>query len=153
MLRRLNILVGHEMIRHQSYLVLVKYALGRELVHLLDCHGAGDVIAQYQVQIRLDQLARIHLFKPCRSRQNLLRHCHSHIHNHSFPSKISILDDNTIMDIVQTFFIVRKNCIKLHKKAPRSLSAIRALLFLYQTVLLSLSALYIPVDISCICLG
>ena len=84
-LRGLDVLVGHEMIRHQSNLVLVEDAPGLELVHLLDCHRAGDIIAQHQVQIRLDQLAGFHLFQSGSGRQDFLRHCHSHIHNPSFP--------------------------------------------------------------------
>ena len=81
MLRGLDVFIRHKMIRHKSYLVLVEHALCPELVHLLDCHRAGDVIAQHQIQIRFDQLSRLYLVKPCGSGQNLLRHCHSHIRN------------------------------------------------------------------------
>ena len=78
-LRRLDILIGHEMIRHQSNLVFVEHALILKLFHFLDGHGAGNVIAQHQIQLRLDQLSCLHLVKPCRRGKDLLCHRHSHM--------------------------------------------------------------------------
>ena len=52
--RRLDILIGYKVIRHQRNLVLVKHAVHLHFVHFLDCNRAGDVIAKHQIQIRLD---------------------------------------------------------------------------------------------------
>ena len=82
-LRGLDILVGHEMVRHQRYLILIEDALRLHLFHLFDGHRTCDVVAQHETELRLYQLPCLHTFKPCRSGKNLL--CHRHSHNNLPP--------------------------------------------------------------------
>ena len=77
-LRRLNVLVRHKMIRHKRDLILVEYTVHVHLLHLLDGYRTGDIIAQHQIKIGLDQLSRFHMIQPRMCRQNFLCHCHSH---------------------------------------------------------------------------
>ncbi len=49
-----DILVGHKMIGHQGDLILVKHPPGFHLVHLLNGHRGGDVVAQHQIETGLD---------------------------------------------------------------------------------------------------
>ena len=77
-LRRLDILVRHEMVRYKSNLIFIKYALCIHLLHFFDGHRTCNIVAQYKIQIRFDQLSCLYPVKPCMGSQNLLCHCHSH---------------------------------------------------------------------------
>ena len=84
LLGRLNILIRNKMIHHQSNLILIKHRFFRHFgIHLLDRHRRGNIISQNQIQIRLDQLSCRHLRQSGVSRQDFLRHRHSHFCNSS----------------------------------------------------------------------
>ena len=78
-LRRFDILIRDKMIRHQRDLILVKNAVHLHFFHFPDRDRAGNVIAEHQIQIRLDELSRFHGLKPRVSGQDLLCHSHSHL--------------------------------------------------------------------------
>ena len=88
--RRLDILVRDKMIHDQGDLVLIKHLIAPELIHLSDCDRSGNIISQYQVQVRLDQISRMHLCKSCGVREYFLSHCHSHRYGSS--NMIAITD-------------------------------------------------------------
>ena len=77
-LRRLNILIGNKMIRYQCDLILIKHPLHLHFIHFLDCHRTGDIVAQHQIQLCLDQLSCLYLLKTRCTGKYLLCHCHSH---------------------------------------------------------------------------
>ena len=78
LLRRLDVLVGREVVGHQRNLVAIEHAVAAEFLKLTYRHGAGDVVAENEVELRLDELPRLHLAKPCVRRENLLSHRHCH---------------------------------------------------------------------------
>ena len=84
-LRRLNVLIRHEMIQHERDLVLVKNAVHLHLIHLVNRHRRCDIISENQIQICLNQLSCFYRRQSCMSSQNFLCHCHTHgICLHSF---------------------------------------------------------------------
>ena len=76
--RRLDVLVRREVVRNERDLRLVEDLLLAELRKLADRDGRGDVIAQHEVELRHDELARVDFLHPGVFRQDLLRHCHCH---------------------------------------------------------------------------
>ena len=78
-LRRFDIFVRHKMIRYKGDFVFMEHTVHVHFLHLLDGNRARNVVAQYQIQVCLDQLTGLHVIKSCMGRQNFLRHCHSHI--------------------------------------------------------------------------
>ena len=78
-LRRLNVLIRHEMIQHERDLVLVKNAVHLHLIHLVNRHRRCDIISENQIQICLNELPCTDRRKSGMRRKNLLCHCHTHI--------------------------------------------------------------------------
>ena len=78
LLGSLNILVGHKVIQNDYNLVRIIYPLKTGLLKLVHSHRGGNVIAQYNVQVRLDQLPRGNLGQSRMGRQDFLCHCHCH---------------------------------------------------------------------------
>ena len=74
----LDVFVGGEVIHHQGDFALVKDLAEAGRLKLVDGHGGGDVVAQHQIQLRLDQLSRPDGIKPRVGGQDFLRHGHSH---------------------------------------------------------------------------
>ena len=77
-LRRFNILIGNKMIRYQCDLILIEHSLYLHFIHFLDCHRTGNIVAQHQIQLCLDQLSCLYLRKARCLCKYLLCHCHSH---------------------------------------------------------------------------
>ena len=77
---RLDILIRDKMVHDQCDLIPVKHLVACELIHLLDRNRRCNVIPQHQVQIRLDQISRVHFLQSCSMREYFLSHCHSHKH-------------------------------------------------------------------------
>ena len=50
---------------------------------LVDGHRGRDVVAEHEVELRLNQLPRAYLLQPGVAGEDLLRHCHCH--ETSFP--------------------------------------------------------------------
>ena len=76
--RRLDILVGREMVHDHRYLFFIVNLGVAELVEFADRNGRGDVVAENTVERNEDQLARFYLIKSRVSRENFLCHCHTH---------------------------------------------------------------------------
>ena len=76
-LRRLDVLIRREMIRHEHHLVLVKHMV-RHLFDDRQCHRSGDVICHDHVKLCLDELTCLNRIQSRVSSQYLLCHCHSH---------------------------------------------------------------------------
>ena len=66
------------MIRYKYHFILIKYVI-RHLPDDRQSHRTCDVIRHDYVKLRLDQLARLDRIKSGMGRQDLLRHCHSHV--------------------------------------------------------------------------
>ena len=77
-LRGLDVLVGREVIRHQHDLRGVKDLLGAHLVEFVDRHRPGDVVAQHQVEVAHEELARPAAFDARGARKDFLGHGHAH---------------------------------------------------------------------------
>ena len=77
--RGLDVLVRREMVGHERNLRLVEDLLPPELRELADRNRRRDVIAQNEVELRHDELARVDFLHPGVSRQDFLghRHCHN----------------------------------------------------------------------------
>ena len=78
-LRRLDVLIRHEMIQHKCDLVLVKNTVHLHLVHLMNRHRRCDIISENQIQICLNELSGTDRRKSGMRRENLLCHRHTHI--------------------------------------------------------------------------
>ena len=66
------------MVQHQRDLLPVKYPGKARFSEHVDGHRAGDVVAQYQIQLRLDQIPGMDFLKPRVGCEDLLRHGHAH---------------------------------------------------------------------------
>ncbi len=66
------------MIHHKGDFIFVENGRVVHLFHLIDRNRGRNVIAENQIQIRLNQLPGPHLRKARMRRQNFLGHCHSH---------------------------------------------------------------------------
>ena len=76
--RALDVLVGHEVIQHDGDVFLVEHAVKPGLFKLVDGHRGGDVVAQHDVELGVDELACLDLRQTGVCSQNFLRHRHSH---------------------------------------------------------------------------
>ena len=74
----LDVLVGGEVVHDQGDLALVKDPGEPLLVKLPDGHGRGDVVAQDNIKVRLDQLSRLDVLLAAVGSQDFLCHSHSH---------------------------------------------------------------------------
>ena len=75
----LDVLVGGEVVHHQGDAALIEHLAEARRLELVDGNRSGDVVAQYQIQLCLDQLSGPHAVKSRVLGQDLLRHCHSHV--------------------------------------------------------------------------
>ena len=87
LLGRLDVLVRGEMVHHQRHPAFVEHPAGTAALKLVDRHRRGDVVAEAQIELRLDQLPRLHLRQAGVRRQDLL--CHGH--THSSVSSLSLM--------------------------------------------------------------
>ena len=78
LLRALDVLVGDKVIQHDGDVLFVEHAVEPGLFKLVDGNGSGDIIAQHDVELGVDELACLDLGKTCVSGQNFLRQGHSH---------------------------------------------------------------------------
>lgn len=72
-----DILIRREMVRDERDLRAVEDRAA-DLFKFLDGRRRGDVIGHHQIQLAVDQVARLDRVLPCMGRHNFLRHCHSH---------------------------------------------------------------------------
>ena len=78
LLGSLNILVWNKVIQNDYHFLRIIYPIKTGLLKLVHSHRGGNIIAQYNVQVRLNQLSRSNLRKSRVSRQDFLCHCHCH---------------------------------------------------------------------------
>ena len=74
----LDVLVGGEMVHDHCDAALIKHLIETGCLKLVDGNRGGDVIAQNQIQLCLDQLACTNFRQTCVGGQDLLCHCHAH---------------------------------------------------------------------------
>ena len=74
----LDVLVGSKVVHHQGDAALVEHLVKARRLKFVDGHRGGDVVAQHQVQLGLDQLSGPNAFQSRVTGQDLLCHCHSH---------------------------------------------------------------------------
>ena len=67
------------MIQYDGDFVLIKNLGQASLLKLADGHRSGDVVAEHQIQLCLNELAYFHGGQSGVFRQNLLGHRHSHL--------------------------------------------------------------------------
>ena len=66
------------MVRHDGDVLFVEHAVETGALKLVDGDGGGDVVAQHDVQLCVDELACLDLGKPGMCGKDLLRQGHSH---------------------------------------------------------------------------
>ncbi len=76
--RGLDVLVRREVVRDEGDLRLVEDLLLAELRERADRHGRRDVVAEHEVELRHDELARVDFVSSGVRREDLLCHCHCH---------------------------------------------------------------------------
>ena len=74
----LDVLVGHKVVQHDGNVLFVEHAVKTGLFKLVDGDGGGDIVAQHDVQLCVDELACLDLGKPGMCGKDLLRQGHSH---------------------------------------------------------------------------
>ena len=57
----LDILVGDEVVQHDGDMLFVEHAVKACLLELVDGNGGGDVVAQHEIQLCVDELACLDL--------------------------------------------------------------------------------------------
>ena len=70
--RRLDVLVRGEVVHDHADFRRAFYAGKARLFKFFDCDGRGDVVAEHHVQLRIDELTRLHAFEPRMVREDLL---------------------------------------------------------------------------------
>ena len=75
----LDVLVRCEVIHHHRNAALVEDFFKARGFKFVDGHGGRDVVAEDEVELCLDELARAHALKSCVLGENFLRHCHAHV--------------------------------------------------------------------------
>ena len=73
-----NIFVRGEVVHHERNAVFVKDFIKTFVLHFVNRHGRGYVVAHDEVQIDLNQLPCRHTVKACVRGKNFLCHCHAH---------------------------------------------------------------------------
>ena len=79
LLCRFNVFVRNKVIQHDRYAILIKYTVKAGFFELVDRHRRGNVVAENNIQLRIDQLPRGYGFQPRVCRQYFLCHGHSHV--------------------------------------------------------------------------
>lgn len=78
LLGALDVLVGDEVIQNDVHPGLVENIAKARLFKLVDGHRSGDVVAQDNIKVRLDQLSRLDVLLAAVGSQDFLCHSHSH---------------------------------------------------------------------------
>ena len=78
LLRGLDVLIGGEVVEHQSDAVLIKDGVRAAFFKFVDGDGAGNIVAEHDIEVRLNQLSHLHVVQTGVRRQNFLGHSHSH---------------------------------------------------------------------------
>ena len=107
--RGLDILIRDKVIHDKGNLILVKHLITLELIHLLDRYRRGNIISKNQVQVRLDQISRMHFLKSCRMSEYFLSHCHSHRYGSSY---VIAITDSIYCTRIHSFSQPPKECEK-----------------------------------------
>ena len=106
--RRLDILVGSEVIHDHSYFVFVENFWFVELCKFLDSHRRGDIVAENEIEFSKDKLSRLNGVKSGMSRKNFLSHCHSHFKKPLFLGNRSYIghgmSENVILSVIYPSF-------------------------------------------------
>ena len=76
LLCRLDILIRSKMVHYKGYLFVIKNRFKSVLFELVYSYGRRDIVTQYHIKLRHNELTCSHRFKPCVRRQYLLCHCH-----------------------------------------------------------------------------
>ena len=74
----LDVLIGDEVIQHDGNVLLVEHAVKACLLKLVDGDRGGDIVAQHDIELGIDELACLDLRQTRMCGQNLLRQSHSH---------------------------------------------------------------------------
>ena len=74
----LDVLVGHKVVQHNGNVLFVEHTVKTGLFKLVDGNRGGDVVAQHDVQLCIDELACLDLGKTGMCGKNFLRQGHSH---------------------------------------------------------------------------
>ena len=74
----LDVLVGHKVVQHDGNVLFVEHTVKTGLFKLVDGNRGGDVVAQHDVQLCIDELACLDLGKTGMCGKNFLRQGHSH---------------------------------------------------------------------------
>ena len=102
----LDILIGYKVIQHNGDMLFIKHAVKTGALKLVDGHRGGDIIAQHNVQLCVDELACLDLRQSGVCGKDLLRQGHSHgsfllftcvaLSQKRFSDKKSVLEAHTI---------------------------------------------------------
>ena len=74
----LDILIGYKVVQHDSDMLFIKHAVETGAFKLVDGHRGGDIVAQHDVQLCVDELACLDLRQSGVCGKDLLRQGHSH---------------------------------------------------------------------------
>ena len=74
----LDVLIGDEVIQHDGNVLLVEHAVKACLLKLVDGDRGGDIVAQHDIELGIDELACLDLRQTRMCGQNFLRQSHSH---------------------------------------------------------------------------
>ena len=74
----LDILIGYKVIQHDGDMLFIEHAVKTGALKLVDGHRGGDIVAQHNVQLCVDQLACLDLRQSGVCGKDLLRQGHSH---------------------------------------------------------------------------
>ena len=91
-----DVLAGGVVIQYDGDLILIENLGQASLLKLADGHRSGDVVAEHQIQLCLNELAYFHGGQSGVFRQNLLGHRHSHL-------KFLLNSTNRVRLLCQTF--------------------------------------------------
>ena len=78
---RLDVLAGGVVVEYDRDSILIKNFCKARVVKYLDGNGGGNIVAEYQIQLCFDQVARLDRGQTRVRREDLLCHCHSHCVN------------------------------------------------------------------------
>ena len=74
----LDILIGYKVIQHNGDMLFIKHAVETGALKLVDGHRGGDIVAQHNVQLCVDELACLDFRQTGVCGKDLLRQGHSH---------------------------------------------------------------------------
>ena len=74
----LDVFVGHKVVQYDGDVLFVEHGVETGTLELVDGNGGGDIVAQHDVQLCIDELACLDLGKTGMCGKNFLRQGHSH---------------------------------------------------------------------------